>query len=253
MGILSKILGAVATPFLGPLGPALIGAGSSLLGGALSNKAERKGIEAQNAYNDPAQIRARAEAAGFNPLLFLGPGVGNQNAAASGAYMGAAVADAGMQIADQMSKNRELARLEKLSAENKKLAEKVQSMTIRPKVGGVYAQREETPLIGPQQPIRVRHAITGKWYNLDPGVAKRLKLEAGDTLMVEDFEAIGGEIYGEIAGTTAMADSTFGTGDRAFPPDQLITRPNPKPTQNRAAAPYVPRWNNSRPMFGGGF
>ena len=153
MGILSNILGAVAAPFLGPLGPALIGAGSSLVGGALSNKAERKGIAAQNAYNDPAQIRARAESAGFNPLLFIGPGVGNQNAAASGAYMGAAVADAGMQIADQMSKNRELARLEKLSAENKKLAEKVQSMTIRPQVGGVYAQREETPLTGPNSPI----------------------------------------------------------------------------------------------------
>lgn len=142
MGILSKILGAVATPFLGPLGPALIGAGSSLLGGALSNQAERKGIAAQNAYNDPAQIRARAEAAGFNPLLFVGPGVGNQTTAASGGYMGAAIADAGMQIADQMAKNRELGRLEKLAAENKKLAEKVQNLTIRPKVGGVYAQRE---------------------------------------------------------------------------------------------------------------
>jgi hypothetical protein len=147
MGILSKILGAVSAPFLGPLGPALIGAGSSLLGGALSNKAERKGIAAQNAYNDPAQIRARAEAAGFNPLLFIGPGVGNQTAAASGSYMGAALADAGMQIADQMSKNRELARLEKLTAENKKLAEKVQNLTIRPKVGGVYAQRQAMPSV----------------------------------------------------------------------------------------------------------
>jgi len=47
-----------------------------------------------------------------------------------------------------MSKNRELARLEKLSAENKKLAEKVQNLTIRPKVGGVYAQREATPSLG---------------------------------------------------------------------------------------------------------
>lgn len=225
MGILSKILGAVATPFLGPLGPALIGAGSSLLGGALSNKAERKGIAAQNAYNDPAQIRARAESAGFNPLLFVGPGVGNQTTAASGGYMGAAIADAGMQIADQMSKNRELARLEKLSAENKKLAEKVQALTIRPKVGGVYAQREETPFFGPRKPVRVRHAITGKWYDMDPGVADRLGLKSGDTLMVEDFEAIGGEIYGEIAGVTALADAAGGEGDKALfkPPRRPIS------------------------------
>jgi len=260
--------------------PALIGAGASLLGGILGNNAEKKVnnqniafqrennalqqklVREQNAYNDPLALRKRAEKAGFNPLLFVGPGVGQQMGVASTSapqiaasnYMGAAVADAGMMIADQMSKNRELARLEKLSAENQKLAEKVQSMTIRPKVGGVYAQREETPLIGPLQPIRVRHAITGKWYNLDPGVAKRLKLETGDTLMVEDFEAIGGEIYGEIAGTTAMADATLGTGDRAFPPDQPITRPNPQPVLRfEAATPYQNRWNNSRPMFGGGF
>lgn len=215
MGILSNILGAVTAPFLGPLGPALIGAGSSLLGGALSNKAERKGIAQQNAYNDPKQIRARAESAGFNPLLFIGPGVGNQTATASGAYIGSAIADAGMQIADQMAKNKELARLEKLSAENRKLADKVQSLTIRPKVGGVYAQREQTDMIGPKPLVPVRHAITGKWYNLDPGVADRLQLKPGSTLMVEDFEAIGGEIYGEIAGTTAMADSLL-TGDKAF-------------------------------------
>jgi hypothetical protein len=138
--------------------PALIGAGASLLGGILGRNAQKKATAQQqafdrqqvaemNVYNDPAQVRARAEAAGLNPLLFMAPGVGQQTGmaqsqASSGNYMGAALADAGMMIADQMSKNRELARLEKLSAENKKLAEKVQNLTIRPKVGGVYAQRE---------------------------------------------------------------------------------------------------------------
>lgn len=206
--------GAAATA---SLAPSLIGAGASLLGGALSARAEKKGIAAQNAYNHPTAIRQRAEEAGFNPLLFIGPGVGQQTAVGGSNYMGSAIANAGMQIADQMSKNQELARLEKLSAENQKLAEKVQTLTIRPKVGGVYAQREKSPLIGPRQPIQVRHAITGKWYNMDPGVGDRLKLSDGDTLLVEDFEAIGGEIYGEIAGTTAMADSALGTGDKAFP------------------------------------
>lgn len=126
---------------------ALIGAGASLLGGILGRNSEKNAIARQNAYNDPAQVRARAENAGFNPLLFIGPGVGNQITTGGSNYMGSAIADAGMQIADQMSKNRELARLEKLSAENKKLAEKVQSLTIRPKVGGVYAQRDSTPAL----------------------------------------------------------------------------------------------------------
>lgn len=134
--------GAAATA---SLAPSLIGAGASLLGGALSARAEKKGIAAQNAYNHPTAIRQRAEEAGFNPLLFIGPGVGQQTAVGGSNYMGSAIANAGMQIADQMSKNQELARLEKLSAENKKLAEKVQTLTIRPKVGGVYAQRAATP------------------------------------------------------------------------------------------------------------
>lgn len=136
---------------------AVIGAGASLLGGILGNKAQRKAqareaqaIREMNEYNDPKNVRARAEAAGFNPLLFIGPGVGQQTALpaiSSANYLGSAIADAGMVIADQMSKNKELARLEKLSAENRKLAEKVQSLTIRPKVGGVYAQRETTGAI----------------------------------------------------------------------------------------------------------
>lgn len=229
----------------------LIGAGSSLLGGILGRKSEKQAntqniafvreqnaaqerlVKEQNEYNNPANIRARAEAAGFNPLLFIGPGVGQQSTVANVSapqiansnYLGASIADAGMALADGISKRYEYARLDKLAAENKKLAEKVQSMTIRPKIAGVYAQREETPLIGPRAPVRVRHAITGKWYDMDPGVADRLGLESGGTLMVEDFEAIGGEIYGEIAGTTALADAAFGGGDKALfkPPKRPVS------------------------------
>lgn len=150
MSFLTKLLGGIATFGTGGLAGPLISAGASLLGGALNNKAEKAGIAAQNAYNDPAQIRARAEAAGFNPISFIGPGVGNQTAAASGAYMGSAIADAGMAIADGIAnrtKRKQAEQLGALEIENAKLQNKLMQLTLRPKVGGVYAQRETTPTI----------------------------------------------------------------------------------------------------------
>lgn len=119
------------------IGSALISGASSLLGG-LFGRSKQKWVTPNY-----ADIRAKAEAAGFNPLtaLSMAPGQAMQ----SQSFMGSAIADAGMALADGMSKKAEYARLEKLSAENKKLAEKVQTLTIRPKVGGVYAQRAATP------------------------------------------------------------------------------------------------------------
>lgn len=126
----------------------LIGAGSSLLGGLFGRSSERKAIAAQNEYNKPVNIRARAEEGGFNPLAFVGPGVGNQTATGGTNYMGAAVADAGMMLADAMSKRKEASQVSQLERENQKLAEQVQNLTLRPKVGGIYAQREAVPGIG---------------------------------------------------------------------------------------------------------
>ncbi len=137
------------------IGGALISGATSLLGGLFGRKQakddlamQRQLINEQNEYNNPTNIRKRAEDAGFNPLSFIGPGVGLQTQTAqvnSGNYMGAAIADAGMAMADAMSKKAELGRLDKLSQANAKLQAKVQSLTLRPKVGGVYAQRQETP------------------------------------------------------------------------------------------------------------
>lgn len=150
MGVFESLLAPIMGFSLGPLAGPLISAGTSLLGGAINAKNERKGIAAQNAYNDPAQIRARAEAAGFNPLSFIGPGVGNQTTAASGAYMGSAIADAGMAMADGIANRTKVKQAEQLGAleiENAKLQNKLMQLTLRPKVGGVYAQRQSTPTI----------------------------------------------------------------------------------------------------------
>ena len=128
--------------------PALISAGASLLGGILGQGAERRAIAAQNAYNDPAQIRARAEAAGFNPLAFIGPGVGQQNVTGGTNYMGAAIADAGLALSADLTRKNELARIEALSAENAALAQQVQRSLLTPQVGGVYTRQQLVPTLG---------------------------------------------------------------------------------------------------------
>ncbi len=118
-------------------GSTLIGAGTSLLGAALSRP--------KNSYQVPdyAGIRRGAEVAGINPLTALmyapGQAVQSQN------YMGQAIADAGMMLADSMAKNRASGQVSKLQQANANLAKKVQNLTLRPKVGGIYAQRQAVP------------------------------------------------------------------------------------------------------------
>lgn len=122
------------------IGGALISGASSLLGGIFGKP--------KNEYVVPnyQKIRNKAEAAGFNPLtaLAMAPGqvVQSQN------FMGSAIADAGLALADGLNtKRKEQGALAKLAEENDKLREKVQNMTLRPKVPGVYAQREAIPSV----------------------------------------------------------------------------------------------------------
>lgn len=129
------------------IGSALISGATSLLGGLFGRKSEKKAIAAQNEYNNPTNIRKRAEEAGFNPLSFIGPGVGLQTTTGGSNYMGSAIADAGMAFADSMAKKAELGKLDELQQANAKLAAKVQALTLRPKVAGIYAQRQSTPTI----------------------------------------------------------------------------------------------------------
>ncbi len=119
----------------------------SLVGGILGRNSEKKAIAAQNQYNDPAQVRARFEAAGFNPLLGIQPGVGMQSATGGTNFLGAAIADAGLALDASRQRKSEMAQLSALADQNQKLAREVQTLTIRPKVGGVYAQSEAVPAL----------------------------------------------------------------------------------------------------------
>lgn len=118
--------------------PAIIGAVGGLLGGLLGNRNEKKAIAAQNAYNHPVQVRARAEEAGFNPLLFVGPGVGQQTAYARD-MMGSAIADASMLVADDLARRQEQKGLvAQLEQQNAELRKAFNNATLRPEVAGVY-------------------------------------------------------------------------------------------------------------------
>lgn len=115
------------------MGAELIAAAGSLLGGLLGKKSAPKDV-----VPNYAKRRRDAEAAGFNPLTALGV---QASVGQSANYMGSAIADAALLLADGLEKDKEKAENEALKAKNKELQEKVTSMTLRPKVPGVYGQR----------------------------------------------------------------------------------------------------------------
>lgn len=111
---------------------ALIAAGGSILGG-LFGKSDPKDV-----VPNYAKRRRKAEEAGFNPLTALGV---QASVGQSANYMGSAIADAALLLADGLEKDKEKSENEALKAKNKALQEKVTSLTLRPKVPGVYGQR----------------------------------------------------------------------------------------------------------------
>lgn len=128
---------------------ALVGGLASIVGGNKARRDERKAIREQNEYNAPVNVRARAEAAGFNPLLFVGPGVGQQNVTGGSNYMGSAIASAGLALADGMDKAKMLEiERSRLAMEREKLDTLVQNATLRPRSGGIYAGNLSAPSAG---------------------------------------------------------------------------------------------------------
>jgi hypothetical protein len=130
--------------------PAIIGAGigavGNLIGGILGRNSEKKAIAAQNAYNDPAAVRARWEAAGFNPLLGVSQGgVGVQSAVGGTNFIGSAIADSISSVASAWSDDAAAkAERDALASENETLRRKVEVETIRPVQGGMYSKPQGT-------------------------------------------------------------------------------------------------------------
>ena len=236
------------------LGP-IIGAAGSILGGFLSKP---KRVSARDETRDgilgqAEGARLAGEQFGFNPLTLLGV-----SSPLGSSYtpnpMGSAIADAGLLLADGIAKNgTEKSRMEQVERENMKLREKVTNLTIRPKVGGLYAQNEVTPeykgpavmpdITGPDggfvypgrpkpRPVRVYHAVTGKWSRLDGDVARRLRLRDGDPIMADDFEAIHGDLPSEVIAASAAANSVITGKDAVKPLNEKKAKPKKKDPKN---------------------
>lgn len=155
-GILANAAGGgglLAGLFSGGAAP-LVGIAGQFLQGIFNRNAANR--ERQQSIEDVRQqfvrLREAAELGGYNPLAVLGMGSGIP-ASRSGAYMGSAIADSALMMADSMQRNGEASRASRVSAlemANADLQERLTRATLRPTVGGVY-----------QRPAVLSHPMAG--------------------------------------------------------------------------------------------
>lgn len=119
---------------------------SGVLGLFGANK-DRKQREKELAMQDPAYIRERFEAAGFNPLLGVGQALRGLNYAPT---FGQQVANAASVFVDGLTTERQLQmQAAELQMENRRLNHLIKQTTLKPQRPGIYSPaRPKTPLGG---------------------------------------------------------------------------------------------------------
>lgn len=129
------LAGLGASAAAGTLAPAVIGATASLAGGLIDKGQRNKEL----AMQDPAYIRERAEAAGFNPLTVL-----NSGALAGLNYsptFGDSIARAGAIVTDTMLESQALeVQRGRLEVERQNLERLRKQTMLTVNRGGIYAQ-----------------------------------------------------------------------------------------------------------------
>lgn len=196
------------------VGSALAGAASSLLGGLFGKKNKTsQSVDLKKLVSD-------AQQAGFNPLTVLqstgGTGWGSQVTANDFNPLAAAAAGAAQGFGDYwaQSKDRELmdAQIDLAKAQ----ASSIRAIPSQATFGKVSDVSGTSPIgdanywanwQGPMKPeentVPVFDPAGGQIY-LKPSVADRLNISAGNTLIVEDYEAISGEIASELEGVAGF-------------------------------------------------
>ncbi len=142
----------------------------NLLGGLFANRSAKKAAAQQRAWalEDQQQqwVRHReaSELGGFNPLATMGMGQGVAPTPIDTTnYMGSAIADSALLVADAIAAKKAdqtAKKAQDLAATNAKLNSQVRDLTLRPKIGGVYAQRQSSPTL--RQALGAENATSGE-------------------------------------------------------------------------------------------
>ena len=239
----------------------LIKVGGSLLGGLFGRK------EAKPEFIVPkyGEIRRKAEKAGFNPLTALtsAPGsvvAGGQN------YMGSAIADAALHLADGMQeKAAQEGEAQQLREENAELAKKVQDLTIRPRVGGIYSGNVATPsirsalgvpdesasgdLLSDGQPVSGGRPLRAGGVDVDKSPrwsdAEDFETRYGDLgssliglgiMGADGYRTVGGMLAADLGPKRSTNDLTF--GDQGYPRN-YARPPGSGKKSSRQHLPYI--------------
>lgn len=151
----------------------------SLFGAALARSQAKRDAETQRAQslddveNQFVRLRAGAEKAGYNPLAVLGMASGipaSGGAGSSAAFMGQAIADSSMMLAENMARTQaggNLARVTALEGQNAQLQHRLTNLTLRPNVPGVYETRARATQAAANSaapPLRGPAGATGDQY-----------------------------------------------------------------------------------------
>lgn len=192
----------------------------SIAGGLLGGFGARKSRKLQEKMywqnrwdNLPEGIRANAEAAGVNPLLLLGPGVGN--GAGYQPTMGHELSTAGQVVTDASLalENQKIRRAE-LELENKRLEELVKANTLRPTTPGVYGDRNVATRQNTGDPVQSRPSGVDNDGPTVAGVDVRKNSAFSDA---EDVETRYGDVASSLYGFgTIIADGIETAADTRY-------------------------------------
>lgn len=212
----------------------IIGAGATLLGGALSKPKTKTVTAGDNIMSSAAAAVQAGEKYGFNPLTLLPLG-GSGYSYTTNSGIGQAFADAGMILGDGITRQMEQAKVTALQQENEKLRKTAEDALARPDQPGVYARKldpsplgaaepsdlrdeeswrgSQRPLRNPDSPISVYDPLTNNWRDLNPLVAKRLDIKDGDAILTSDGENIFGDETNQILNASSVASEVLGQGN----------------------------------------
>lgn len=170
--------------------------------GAAINQANRN----RDTYlNSPAGIRAEAEKAGFNPLLFTGA-AGSFGAGYS-PTMGSNIAQGFALAGEQEQREMELIlQRTALEQENQRLSSLAAQNRLNVPEGGIY---DDAPLLAGEGSPRLKPALEnaptvrvylpdGQARSIPQPVADALGKKVGDYILAGDFAELTGELRGEI-------------------------------------------------------